>query len=53
MPLTLDDFKAILSESNFFPISEDLDEIFRELEHHLKKSIKLTEEKSEIVVDHH
>ena len=33
----LDDYKIILQESKFFPISEDLDEIFKELEIFLKK----------------
>ena len=37
LAITLDDFKVILSESNFFPISDDLDEVFRELDQYIKK----------------
>ncbi|CDW75977.1 calcium-dependent protein kinase 17-like [Stylonychia lemnae] len=52
LPLVLEDFKIILSESKFFPISDDLNELFKELNLYIKKKSSLVEEKSEKIVDH-
>lgn len=39
LPLMLEEFKMVLSESKYFPIAEDLDAIFKELEIFFKKDL--------------
>eukprot|EP00347_Sterkiella_histriomuscorum_P001880 403370318 len=46
LPLQLEDFKIVLSESKYFPISEDLEEIFKELEIYMKSLFVISEEQS-------
>ena len=50
--LTLDEFQAVLAESKHFPISEDLNEVFKELETYLKSISKVADDKSDLMPPH-